>query len=178
MVSLGLLTKNQFHGVESWYKEANVLNRANHPEAHWYDEAWEDVLLNHENFNPGLIYFDSEFTVESKEAARMTAATMRRCPYGTVLIVNVMLTNPYKGVVLQDTQVLLDNIAQHFTDTELEAWDWFGEGFDSYTYSGSGRTVMLSLTLFKQEAPNDHSTQSTESREACETEGRTSSCVL
>src|SRR5208337_4985112 len=48
LVSVGLLTKDQFWGID--HNEKLVLrNRQNHPEAHFLDGEWGDVILERED---------------------------------------------------------------------------------------------------------------------------------
>jgi hypothetical protein len=88
MVSSGLITPAQFHGV-SEYAEVIEHNQGLHPDAQWHLGEWENTILLAEDFNPALVYLDSG-CLSGRTALSVAAHTMHLCPVGTVLLVNVV----------------------------------------------------------------------------------------
>jgi hypothetical protein len=119
LVSEGVCTKSQFVGVD--YDAALIeQNRIDHPEAKFICGEWTEAIMT--DFNPALVYLDSTGTADCPHTADLCTRTMQRCPVGTVLLCNVMLTNPYTGDVCS-RETLLSNIAERCTEAELDAWD-------------------------------------------------------
>lgn len=144
MVQLLGITKRQFHGVD--YSATKIKrNQILHPEAHFHVGDWMEVL-DTVSWNPGLVYLDTTSQIEGKRTEEMIRFTMRKCPPDTVLLVNVMLINPYAGRRRQDPQVLLAAIADGCTAKELEQWNW--KELHAFEYS-SGVTPMLTIALYR-----------------------------
>ena len=101
MVGMGLLTKDQFWGVDR-DQELVSLNRQNHPDAHFPDAGdWEDVILGQEDFNPAMVYLDT-LNEAGRLSLNLTAFTMPLCSAGTVLLVNVAQSSRYREVAESD----------------------------------------------------------------------------
>ncbi len=143
-VSSGLLVKSQFHGVDN-NEYLIVANQVDHPDAHWYAGKWTDVISDfNPAFNPALVYLDMVYTANNTLTADTIVATMRQCPVGAVILVNVAMVNPNSGES-SDLAVLDAHIQDRCTDTELAAWGW-DEGFEGFEYS-SGRTIMYTFVI-------------------------------
>lgn len=96
MLSLGLLqSKAQFFGTDrvEWVIERN---RVNHPEATWIVGEWEECITEFEPFVPAVVYLDTE-SLAGRVALNMAATTMKLCPQGTVLLLNVMQSSRYRS---------------------------------------------------------------------------------
>lgn len=146
MVALSLCTKDQFVGVDM--VEALIAqNKVNHPDATWYTGDWRVVVedsVRKETFRPALVYLDMTSMADSELTADITYRTMKAAPSGTVILVNVALTNPYNG---HQTEIdaLLEHVTEKMTDAECSEWN-LGD-FPLFTYNGSGSTVMCTVGL-------------------------------
>src|SRR5208337_4207598 len=101
LVSVGLLTKDQFWGID--HNEKLVLrNRQNHPEAHFLDGEWGDVILEREDFNPAMVYLDT-LNESGRISLNLTASTMSICPTDTLLLVNVAQSSRYRETLETDS---------------------------------------------------------------------------
>ena len=142
LVELGLLTKNQFIGVDN-NPSLIEQDRVNHPEATFYAGEWTDVISNNE-FNPALVYLDLMSVADSPASADIVYRTMKACPSGAVLIVNVSLNNAYNG---HKTTIdsLLENVTDKMSEAEIACWNF--DDFEVFEYNGSGSTVMCSIGL-------------------------------
>jgi len=143
MERLGLLTKNQFHGVD-WNKNIIAQNELWHPEAHWYAGEWVDVIGANE-FNPALCYLDTTAFADRHVAARLVSETMLLCPAQTVLFANLMLNDPYAKRKI-DPNAVLQAISEGVPPSELRRWDLSVENFE---YSMTGKTSMLTYVFYK-----------------------------
>jgi len=139
LVREGICTKEQFHGVD-YDADLIAANTLTHPEAHWHVGEWTDIIAG--PFNPALVYLDTTGTADCISTARLITRTMARCPVNCVLLVNVMLSNPYDGSQC-DPELLSQHISDLCTQTELEAWEFSEESFE---YS-SGRTRMMTVAM-------------------------------
>jgi hypothetical protein len=84
---------------------------------------------------------------DSPLAGDLVYRTMKRCPAGCVLLVNVALNNPYNGHKAM-IDALLENVTEMMTDSECAAWNL--DGFPKFTYNGSGCTEMCTIGLRRQ----------------------------
>lgn len=97
-VASGLITEDQFHGVDS--EEKYILaNRAMFPYAHWYHNMWSRTLTSNERAyrNAALVNLDTEICPTPKLIAEV-ALTVRLASKGTVIVINTVLKNPNNGV--------------------------------------------------------------------------------
>lgn len=143
----GLATKQQFHGVDK-----NVVlvtqNKLWHPTAHWYAGDWLEVIEGCENFNPALIYLDTQSFVNMHIAAEMVSRTMMMCPPQTLLLANVMTNDPMrlKKRLTIEKDELLAAIARKVPSMELERWM---KEIRNFHYNQTGRTDMQTYALYK-----------------------------
>mgnify|MGYP003972714173 CR=1 FL=1 len=143
--NLGFLTKDQFHGVD-WDHDIIKENKREHPQAHWYEGDWIEVIESTE-FNPALVYLDSTSFADHKIALNLTVRTMFVCPHGTVLIANAMLNDPRSRKQFSKDK-LIDDLRTEVPSIELSKWDTTVRNFQ---YSSTGRTYMISYVLYKKE---------------------------
>jgi hypothetical protein len=137
LVALGLLTKDQFYGVDR-DPAFTDLNRLDHPEAHFPDAGeWSDIILDCDDFNPGLVYLDT-----MHEAGRLSlalaASTMPLCPAGTVLLCNVAQSSRFRAVMESE---FITELRKRVPD--FDSWTVHGE---SFAYCGSA-TLMRTYAL-------------------------------
>lgn len=144
MVECGLINKNQFYGVD---RDAEIIkqNRLWHPEAHWINGDWVEVVEDCEYFKPAIVYLDTTSFADHWVAARMLLRTMMICPRQTLLLVNVMLNDPRSRRKF-DSNVLIDNIVKNVPKTEIDRWK---REIANYNYSATGKTVMQTCVLYK-----------------------------
>lgn len=64
VVSSGLITGNQFHGVEI-QKDIFELNKLAYPDSHWYNDDFLDALMKSPQFNPAIVNADLIQTPET-----------------------------------------------------------------------------------------------------------------
>jgi len=143
--NLGFLTKDQFHGVD-WDHDIIEDNKKCHPQAHWYEGDWIEVIGS-TKFNPALVYLDSTSFADHRVALNLTVRTMFLCPHGTVLIANVMLNDPRSSKQF-DEDKLIDDLSTEVPSMELNKWDTTVRNFQ---YSSTGKTYMISYVLYKKE---------------------------
>ena len=141
LIASGVLEAHQFVGVDL-DEDLIIANRIDHPTATFICGEWTDIIET-VPFSPAFVYLDTTGTATCETTADLTTRTMQRCGINCVLLVNVMLTNPYNGE-RYDPQVFLSNIADRCTQAELDAWGW--DELDSFEYS-SGKTTMFTLAL-------------------------------
>jgi hypothetical protein len=144
MVASGLITKEQFHGIDK-DKEIIIHNRATHPKAHWHHGDWTQIVLNSSAFNPSLVYLDTTSFADNHIGMNMVSATMMRCPAGTVMLANLMLNDPRSHRQFDENQILR-NIERQVPSLELELWR---HDIESYRYSATGKTFMITYVLYK-----------------------------
>ena len=155
LVDLGLLTVDQFHGVDKDVdkngREIGIIrrNRQWHPNAHWYRGDWVETIKMQTmqgRFNPAMIYLDTTSFADYHIASRMVGATMMRCPSSTVLFANVML-NDSRSSKRFDEDALVRNLGEQIPSFELDEWDI---DVQTFSYNASGSTNMLTHALFKR----------------------------
>lgn len=141
---LGFLKKEQFHGVD---RDSGIIyrNKLWHPEAHWYEGDWNEVIENAE-FNPSLVYLDATSFADHEIAMNLTVGTMLLCPDETVLIVNVMANDPRSSKKF-DKNKLVDRLGYKVPSMELAKWSTTVE---NYEYSATGITLMISYIFHKK----------------------------
>lgn len=145
LVRCGLIQKSQFYGVDYDIKNEGIIefNRTEHPEANWFKGEWLDVIENnYEIFNPALIYFDYTRTVVTIGCHLYLARTMNMCPAGTVVAVNLMLSDGHSSRRF-DPNLLVENLDVHLRSPN----DW--NVFDTYRPYKSSRTEMATYIFWK-----------------------------
>lgn len=117
MLALGLITsKAQFFGTDT-FKSSIEKNKLVHPEATWIHGQWEDVIAAYEPFNPGLLYLDTE-NLAGRITLNMAASTMKLCPVGSVLLLNVMQSSRWRTPL--GTAEFIDELSDRVPN--LDAW--------------------------------------------------------
>lgn len=146
LCSLGLISKSQFFGVD-WDKDKIAKNKVVHPEANWYYGEWREVIREQDNFNPALVYLDTTSFADHLPSAKLIASTMYLCSANTVVLFNVMLNDPRSKAKFDPTGQM--RLLQRFVGP-LELRKWVQE-IENYTYSGTGKTNMITYVLYKKE---------------------------
>lgn len=143
---LGLLTKSQFVGVDN---DPSLIeqNRVNHPEATFYAGEWTDVIAVPDFSSAALVYLDLMSVADSPASADIVYRTMKACPTGTVLIVNVSLNNAYNAH-RATIDSLLENVTDKMSEGEIAGWNF--DDFEQFEYNGSGSTAMCTVGLVKR----------------------------
>jgi hypothetical protein len=142
-VAAGLLTKDQFHGVD-FNSELIEANRIDHPEAHWHCGEWIDVI-SEEDFQPALIYLDT-MNESGRLSLNLCASTMKLCPAGAVLLLNVAQSSAYRNPMTTDE--FLQELSARVPDFNL----WVPDGgVQMYEYC-SNATRMRTMAFRLGEA--------------------------
>lgn len=139
LVDSGLITPNQYYGID--LNEKNIkISKENHPTAHFYQGEWTDVITRKMHlFNPAIVYLDTTYVGTSKNAYRITQHTMRLCPPGALLFINVMLNNPHSGKDIS-VEDFPKNLGKSLSPAIAGLWD-AGNGI-YYEYTATGLTTM------------------------------------
>lgn len=170
LVSSKLITKSQFIGIDNTKKYIN-RNRKNHPEAEFLHGDWNLVIGSNE-FNPGLIYLDSTYFADRKPALDALKNTMSICDHGTLLICNVMETNPRSGIGFSlNAEQLISGLLADQIPVAYMHWNKNKENLsieeinssvirvDSYDYRTTGKTKMRSFIFYKGVLPTEDAIQ-------------------
>lgn len=145
MVTMGLLEKCQFHGVDLDHGKRDQ-NEAWHPEAKWYAGEWCDVIANEDEFSKAsLIYLDSTSILGHDVACEMTVKTMRLATAGSVLLVNVMANNPRSSQCF-DSDVFIKRIISKMPPEEISVW----RPDRNFNYCIS-KTLMRTFAFYKEQ---------------------------
>lgn len=162
LVAAKLLDKSQFVGIDNEKRYINK-NKKTHPEAQFIYGNWNSVILSG-NFNPSLIYLDSTHFADRKPALDTLRNTISICDEKTLIICNVMETNPRSGVgfsSLLNTNVLVSGLLEDQIPAAYMDWNKdkdytsisaVGESMmrvDSYDYKTTDRTKMRSFIFYK-----------------------------
>ena len=144
MEDMGLIHKRQFHGVD---RDPKIIkqNIKCHPDAHWYSGEWDEVIEENK-FNPAMIYLDMTAFTDNRIALNLTVNTMLLCPSKTLLLINTMLNDPRSRRTF-DPREIISNLSSKIPTFELKLWD---EKVESYTYSATGRTSLVTHVLHKK----------------------------
>jgi hypothetical protein len=116
----GLIQKNQFFGVDNDIKNEGIIesNRVAHPDANWFKGDWLEVIAdNFETFNPALVHLDYTKTVLKESCHVYVATTMNLCPEGTVVAVNLMLSDGHSSKLF-DPKILIEGVRKHIRNPE------------------------------------------------------------
>jgi hypothetical protein len=166
MVDSGLLYKNQVVGID-YEKNYIKRNKKNHPESTWIHGNWK-TILSARDFDPALIYLDSTHFGDKLPALETLKSTLNICDHGTLVICNVMETNPRSGLgdIPVDTTVLIsklleDNIPAKYRDWNkhrdfltLEEIEKSEFCVPNYNYCTS-KTLMRSYIFYKGKIPTE-----------------------
>lgn len=119
----------QFVGID---QDENFVrkNQMKWNNATWHHGQWLDVLQEQrQNFNPGIIYFDSQHLYNHHIGLKESSATLAICKNftGSLLAINLMLNNPqskFKGVPEPETVInmLVDSfgVNQEFLEKTMD----------------------------------------------------------
>lgn len=123
IVESGLFSKDQFVGID--YDKIYIKkNQKNHPEATWLHGDW-NVILSGRNFDPALVYLDSTHFGDKMPALKTLKNTLDICGDDTLVICNVMETNPRSGLgdIPIDTTVLIKNLLYKEIPSKYKDWN-------------------------------------------------------
>lgn len=164
LVSSGLLTKNQFVGIDN-EKRFVTLNKKNHKEAEFIHGNWSKIIRSG-LFDPGLIYLDSTYFVDRKPALDALRHTMSICDKGALLICNVMTVNPRSGTgVFLNAPQLISGLLDGLSPVAYMDWNKDKENYSleeisnsvmripSYDYRTTDKTKMRSFIFYKGVLP-------------------------
>jgi hypothetical protein len=147
----GFLKPEQFHGVD---RNAKVIqaNRRRHPQAHWHEGDWEDVLnaaVLAGEFRPAVVNLDTMCHSGGPELARLVRATMTRVPDGVPVFVNAVTRDPRS----RKTMDMLDRIDSHLSERECSQWGLRG-AIECFTYLNSGSKLTMTTYILKKGKKN------------------------
>lgn len=150
---------NQICGVDK-SKSLIKKNKRYWPEANWFDDEWTKVIQDNK-FNPGIVYLDTTYMEDKYPALRALKHTLEICKKNTLLICNVMMSNPRagSGQNLFDENVIIDNLLLSDHPDAYEKWNVSYEDpnvniFHSYEYQ-TNKTPMRSYIFFKGTLPSE-----------------------
>lgn len=161
-----LITKSQFVGIDN---DSNYIkkNKKRHPEAKFIHGDWNAKIRS--GLNPGMIYLDSTYFADKKPALDALKTTMSICNEETLLICNVMETNPRSGLGLNlDAQALISGLFHNQIPEAFIDWNRNTESptieenensimnIFSYVYRTTGKTKMRSFLFYKGLLPPEH----------------------
>jgi len=143
-VDLGLLKKEQFHGVD---RDGDIIrqNKVWHPKAKWYCGEWVDIIRD-VDFNPDFIYLDSTSFASFKSASDLVSSTMYLCSLGCVICANLMLSDPRSSKTFCEKS-FIHNLEKNVGSRELRKWK---SEVSCYVYNATGKTLMITYILFKE----------------------------
>lgn len=163
--SVDFLNKKQFVGID----DDKILIRKNkktHPDAQFIHGDWNAKIRR--GFNPGLIYLDSTYFADKKPALDALRNTMSICNENTLLICNVMETNPRSGLGENlDAQALIAGLLENQIAEAFIDWNQHKENptieenensimnIFSYSYRTTGKTKMRSFLFYKGVLPSE-----------------------
>jgi len=166
MVIADLLSPYQFVGIDN-SKTYIKANKKNHPNALWHDGDW-NVLLSTRQFDPALVYLDSTHFGDKLPALKTLKNTLDACVQDTLVICNVMETNPRSGLgEFLDTTVLLEGLLYKEIPAKYKDWNKSKETkswkeiensdivIPSYGYQ-TAKTLMKSYIFYKGFLPPEH----------------------
>ncbi len=166
MINSNLISANQFVGIDN-NKNYIDQNTQDHPEALFFHGDW-NLLLSKRCFNPAIIYLDSTHFGNRLPAVKTLKSTLDICDYGTLVICNVMETNPRSGFWGEylDTQCLIENLLYKEIpakykdwnlDSNLKSWEEIENSsiyIPAFNYQTS-KTLMKSYVFFKGAIPSE-----------------------
>jgi hypothetical protein len=159
IVNSGLCTPKQIVGIDnnnSYIKK----NKKAHPAVTFIWGDW-NVLLATRQFDPAIVYLDSTHFGDKLPALRTLKNTLDVCGHGTLVVCNVMESNPRSGLgEFLDSKVLLENllykeIPAKYKDwnknRDCKSWSQIENShiyIPSYTYQ-TAKTLMKSYIFYK-----------------------------
>lgn len=168
LINAKFIEKHQFVGIDN-EKKYITRNKKAHPEATFIYGNWNSVILSRQ-FEPALIYLDSTHFADRKPALDALRNTMSICDQGTLIICNVMETNPRSGTgtsehSLLNTNVLISGLLEDQIPAAYMDWNKHKEmtsikeanssfmRVDSYDYRTTEKTKMRSFIFYKGVLP-------------------------
>lgn len=92
ILNAGLIEKkSQFHGIDN-NLEYILENKKTHPDANFYHGDWKNVVKHElgDKFNPGIIYFDTIYSIDNRDFISDLSTTMNYSPPGTFIAANAV----------------------------------------------------------------------------------------
>lgn len=170
MLNSGLCNRKQFIGIDN-NKKYIKRNKKNHPEITFICGDW-NVLLQTRQFDPAVVYLDSTHFGDKLPALRTLKNTLDACDHGTLVICNVMESNPRSGLgEFLDSKVLLENLLYREIPAKYKDWNKNKECkswseienseiyIPSYTYQ-TAKTLMKSYVFYKGYIPSENQIKS------------------
>ena len=139
MVSLGLIRKDQFYGVD--HSVTNIKkNKISHPEAHWFYGDWDKVLKRHlDIFDPAIVYLDSTSMPKTNHLIQMVLNIMLYSRVDTMVFVNVMLNNPRDPKIVFTESDFINELNSKTYVQFINKWKFYGKAI---IYCATGQTTM------------------------------------
>lgn len=172
LVNSGLIIPSQFVGID-YNKHYINRNKKNHPLATWIHGDWNLILENPDiSLNPELVYLDSTHFGDKLPALKTLKTTLNICQEGTLVICNVMETNPRSGLgeTVLDSKVLIEKLIDGETSSKYRQWNTHKKNLTlkeaelsnilipSYRYKTS-KTLMRSYIFYKGQSISDSTLQ-------------------
>jgi len=128
---------------------------------------WElQILLHSDEFNPEIVFLDFTSMAGTGLILSATNQTMRLCPAGTYLFVNVMLNNPRDPNVFLNEETFPRALAKTLDDSIFRGWKiFYGKDVDPkfaadrnlpkngvlcYPYNCTSYTMMTMYPFYKE----------------------------
>lgn len=148
LVAEGFLVEDQFHGVDT---NAGLLagNRADWPDAHWHLGRLVAVA-DREDFNPGVVYYDSVNMMDNPRLWADVFWLMRRCKGSTLFAVNAV--THMRGEPVDAQAAVVEAIESRATPEWSGRWDLVG----GYEYR-SNKATMATWLFFQKFGLTVHS---------------------
>lgn len=136
---------SQFVGID---RDQQIIDRNKNwiPEAIWICEEWTPAIRKIDNFNPALIYLDLTSLVCSESVLDIIDSTLHRCSINTVILINVMINNPY-GNNSFNKRYIVNNLPKKVPPTEMTKWTL---EVPNFIYNATGKTEMQTFAMFKK----------------------------
>jgi hypothetical protein len=158
VVSRGLVTPGQFHGIEGnpeIFRENQKCLTGKYKCAHLYQGEFTDVLdqaLGEKTLRPGIVYLDA---IQCPEGALDLLATTLdilncvQCP--TILTWNFVKGNRYQGRDYSWDSIIQSAKKNKLFQKSLSSWNQLDDG-KVFEYPGTGRscTTMASVVLYRK----------------------------
>lgn len=164
-----LIDPSQFVGIDN-NKIYIRKNKKTHPEATFLCGDW-NVVLSKKQFDPAVVYLDSTHFGDKLPALRTLKNTLNICGDDTLVVCNVMETNPRSGLgELLDTKILLENLLHKEIPAKYKDWNkdknhksWQETEnshiyIPGYTYQ-TAKTRMKSYIFYKGFIPSENQIQ-------------------
>jgi len=166
LVCAGLLLPEQFVGID-FDKDFIKKNKKNHPLATFKHGDW-NVFMSKREFNPAFVYLDSTHFGDKLPALKTLKNTLASCKNETLVVCNVMETNPRSGQgdIPIDTTILIENLLWSEIPSAYKEWNKEVKNPDpeftensliyipAYRYKTS-KTLMKSYVFYKGVIPKE-----------------------